>query len=48
VGRQLNGVASLDFVSKNGLLALLIGGATLCYEFDQYKVNACVQNKTAL
>jgi len=31
-----------------GLLTLSVGGATLCYKFDQCRVNGCVQNKLVL
>jgi len=32
--------------AKSRLLTL--GGATLCYNFDEFRVISCVQNKTAL
>ena len=44
---QSNAEVSLDFVSeKPGCLTLSIGGATLCYTFDQYIVISCIQKKS--
>ena len=36
-----NGRPKTGFVA---LLTLSLGGATVCYKFDQYRVNGCVQN----
>ena len=36
------------FHVKSGLLTLSLGGATLCYKIDEYRVNRCVEDQTAL
>jgi len=44
---QSNAEVSLDFVSeKPGCLTSSLGGATLCYTFDQYRVISCIQKKS--
>jgi len=33
---------------KNWVDELLLGGATLCYKFDEHTVNRCIQHPTML
>jgi len=34
-------------ILETGLLTASLGGVTLCYKFDEYRVNGCVRNQTA-
>ena len=46
-GPKMRPLCLIAHIFKTGLVTVSLGVATMCYKFDEYRVNRCVQRQIA-